>query len=60
MFRSADAIVVKKIDLLPHLDFDLDLFLHHVESVHPGVRILMASARTGDGIDDIATWIRGS
>ncbi len=60
MFRSADAIVVNKIDLLPHLDFDLDLFLHHVESVHPGVRILMASARTGDGIDDIATWIRGS
>ena len=26
MFRSADVVVVNKIDLLPHLDFDLDLF----------------------------------
>jgi hydrogenase nickel incorporation protein HypB len=57
MFRSADAIVVNKIDLLPHLDFDLDLFLHHVESVHPGVRILLVSARTGDGVDAVVDWI---
>jgi hydrogenase nickel incorporation protein HypB len=57
MFRSADAIVVNKIDLLPHLDFDLDLFLQHVESVHPGVRILLVSARTGDGVDAVVDWI---
>ena len=57
MFRSADAIVVNKTDLLPHLDFDLDLFLHHVESVHPGVQIFHTSARTGDGVDEIAAWI---
>jgi hydrogenase nickel incorporation protein HypB len=57
MFRSAHAIVVNKIDLLPHLDFDLDLFLHHVESVHPGVRILLVSARTGDGVDAVVDWI---
>ncbi len=57
MFRSADAIVVNKIDLLPHLDFDLDLFLHHVESVHPGARVLLASARTGEGVDAVTDWI---
>ncbi len=57
MFRSADAIVVNKTDLLPHLDFDLDLFLHHVESVNPGVTVLQTSARTGDGVDAVATWI---
>lgn len=57
MFRSADAIVVNKTDLLPHLDFDLDLFLHNVDSVHPGVTVLMASARTGEGVDRIAAWI---
>jgi hydrogenase nickel incorporation protein HypB len=45
--------------LLPHLDFDLDLFLHHVESVHPGVRILLVSARTGEGVDAVVDWIIG-
>ena len=57
MFRSADAIVVNKIDLLPHLDFDLDLFLHHVESVHPGVPVLLTSARSGEGVDAVVEWI---
>ncbi|MEO1058809.1 MAG: hydrogenase nickel incorporation protein HypB [Actinomycetota bacterium] len=57
MFRSADAIVVNKTDLLPHLDFDLDLFLHHVESVHPGVPVLHTSARTGEGVDAVVDWI---
>jgi hydrogenase nickel incorporation protein HypB len=57
MFRSADAIVVNKIDLLPHLDFDLDLFLHHVESVQPGVPVLLTSARSGEGVDAVVEWI---
>ena len=57
MFRSADAIVVNKTDLLPHLDFDLDLFLHHVESVNPGVQVLLTSARTGEGVDAVTEWI---
>ena len=38
MFRACELVLVNKIDLLPHLDFDLDKFLHHLESVHPGVR----------------------
>jgi hydrogenase nickel incorporation protein HypB len=59
MFRSADAIVVNKMDLLPHLDFDLDAFLANVEAVNPGVRLFHTSARTGDGLDDVLTWLRG-
>ncbi len=37
MFRACDLVVVNKIDLLPHLDFDLDLLLYHLDAVHPGV-----------------------
>ncbi len=59
MFRSADAVVVNKTDLLPHLDFDLDLFLRHLEDVHPGVTVFHASARTGDGVEEIADWLAG-
>ena len=57
MFRSADAIVVNKIDLLPHLDFDLERFVANVEAVNPGVRLLHTSARTGEGVDAVADWL---
>lgn len=58
MFRSADAIVINKMDLLPHLDFDLDAFIANVESVNPGVRLFHTSARTGEGLDDVLAWLR--
>src|SRR5919202_771052 len=42
MFRACELVLVNKIDLLPHLDFDLEKFLHHLDAVHPGVdRILV-------------------
>src|SRR5204863_4518162 len=37
MFRACELVLVNKIDLLPHLDFDLDKFLGNVDAVHPGV-----------------------
>ena len=38
MFRACELVLVNKIDLLPHLDFDLERFLYHLDAVHPGVR----------------------
>ncbi len=35
MFRTCDLVLVNKIDLLPHLDYDLDRFLYNVDQVHP-------------------------
>ncbi|MEZ5215024.1 MAG: hydrogenase nickel incorporation protein HypB [Ilumatobacteraceae bacterium] len=58
MFRSADAIVVNKLDLLPHLDFDLDEFLANVEAVNPGVTVFQTSARTGAGLEAVLEWLR--
>src|SRR5947208_5150513 len=51
MFRACELVVINKIDLLAHLDFDLDKFLYHLDQVHPGVERLLVSARTGEGID---------
>jgi hydrogenase nickel incorporation protein HypB len=60
MFRACELVVVNKIDLLPHLAFDLDRFLYNVDAVHPGVRRLLVSARTGEGIDDWCEWLVGA
>jgi hydrogenase nickel incorporation protein HypB len=57
MFRACDLVVVNKIDLLEHLDFDLELFLHHLDAVHPGVERMLVSARTGEGVDALRGWL---
>jgi hydrogenase nickel incorporation protein HypB len=58
MFRACDLVLVNKIDLLPHLDFDLDKFLYHLDAVHPNVERLLVSARTGDGIEAWREWLQ--
>ena len=57
MFRTADLVLVNKVDLLPHLDFDLPRFLRHLDAVHPGVPRLEVSARTGHGLDAWRDWM---
>ena len=57
MFRSVELVLVNKLDLLPYLDFDLDLFLRNLASVNPGVKVLNVSARTGDGLDAWYDWL---
>ena len=59
MFRAVDAVVVNKIDLLPHLDFDLALFLANLHDVNPRATVIHASARTGSGIDEWCAWLLG-
>jgi hydrogenase nickel incorporation protein HypB len=56
MFRSCELVVINKLDLLPHLDVDLDRLLYHLDAVHPGVRTMAVSARTGEGIDAMREW----
>ena len=58
MFRACELVVVNKIDLLEHLDFDLDRYLERLEAVHPGVEHLLVSARTGEGVDAFRSWLR--
>jgi hydrogenase nickel incorporation protein HypB len=57
MFRSADLVLVNKVDLLQHLDFDLEQFLGNLDAVNPGVRRILTSARTGQGVDEWCSWL---
>ena len=57
MFRTCELILVNKVDLLPHLDFDLDRFLHNVEKVNPGAETMLVSARTGEGVEEWREWL---
>jgi hydrogenase nickel incorporation protein HypB len=59
MFRACELVVINKIDLLDHLEFDLDKFLYFLDQVHPGVERMLVSARTGEGIDGWRDWLLG-
>ena len=57
MFRSADLVLVNKVDLLEHLDFDLEQFLGNLDAVNPDVRPILTSARTGQAVDEWCDWL---
>jgi len=57
MFRACELVILNKIDLLPHLDFDVDRFLANLDQVHPGVERMLVSARTGEGLDRVGDWL---
>ena len=59
MFRTCEFVVVNKIDLLPHVDFDMDRFLANLDQVNPGVEHALVSARTGEGVDRFQDWLAG-
>src|SRR5215213_7575076 len=57
MFRACELVIINKIDLLEHVDCDLEKFLYHLEGVHPGVPHLRVSARTGEGVDAFRDYL---
>ena len=57
MFRTADVVIVNKLDLLPHLDFDLDLFERNLAQVNPAATVIKVSARTSDGLTEWYDWL---
>jgi hydrogenase nickel incorporation protein HypB len=57
MFRTCELVLINKVDLLEHLDFDLDRFLYHLDAVHPGVEHMLLSAKTGEGVDGFRDWL---
>jgi hydrogenase nickel incorporation protein HypB len=59
MFRTCELVLVNKIDLLPHLEFDLERLLYNLDQVNPGVERMLVSARTGEGIDSWREWLSG-
>jgi hydrogenase nickel incorporation protein HypB len=58
MFRTADVMLLNKIDLLPHVRFDIERCLADVRLVNPRLRVLEVSATRGDGLAAWYDWLR--
>lgn len=59
MFHAADVIVLNKIDLLPHVNFNMAAFGKSACELNPKARIFQVSATRGDGLSDWYEWLRG-
>jgi hydrogenase nickel incorporation protein HypB len=57
MFRACEMVVINKIDLLPHLEIDLDKLMYNIDVVNPTARRIVTSARTGEGIGELREWL---
>ena len=58
MFRACRLMLINKIDLLPHVRFDVDRCIAHAHEVNPEIRVLQVSAETGQGMEAWYQWLR--
>jgi hydrogenase nickel incorporation protein HypB len=57
MFHAAGLMLLNKVDLLPHLDFDVARCIEYARRVSPGLPVMQVSARTGEGLDAWIDWL---
>jgi len=56
-FLTAHCLVITKIDLLPHIPFDLEKTKREARKINPALAIFTTSARTGEGIRDLVAYL---
>ena len=59
MFSESDVLIVNKIDLIPHTDFDIEELEETVLKMNPSVVIFRISCRTGEGVQEWTSWLEG-
>ncbi|MEW8506394.1 MAG: hydrogenase nickel incorporation protein HypB [Candidatus Thiodiazotropha sp.] len=60
MFHAADLMLLNKIDLLPHLDFDVKRCIDYAQRINPRIKVLQLSAISGEGMEAWYRWIEAS
>ena len=58
MFKVVDVILVNKIDAAEFFNFNLDVFKEHIKKLNPNAKIIPISAKTGEGIEQWADYLR--
>lgn len=60
MFGSAQLCIINKIDLLPYLDFSMDIFIKNAQKVNRNLKFIELSAKTEEGFGEWSTWLNRS
>jgi hydrogenase nickel incorporation protein HypB len=57
MFHAADLMLLNKVDLLPHLSFDLHRCIEYARRINPKLEVMQVSATSGDGMEQWLAWL---
>ena len=57
MYETCDLLVINKIDVMEYFDFDCEKLIEYAKMRNPKIEILFVSAKTGEGIKQLADWI---
>jgi len=57
MFAAASLMLLNKVDLLPHLGFDVELAIAYARQVNPALPVIRLSATTGEGFEEWLAWL---
>ena len=57
MYETCDLLVINKIDVMEYFDFDREKVIEYAKMRNPKIEILFVSAKTGEGIKQLADWI---
>ena len=58
VFQVCDAMVINKIDVLPYFDFDMEKVREFARRRNPNLQIFPISAKTGEGVDALAAYLK--
>ena len=57
MYETCDLLVINKIDVMEYFDFDCEKVIEYAKMRNPKIEIIFVSAKTGEGIKQLADWI---
>ena len=58
MYQVCSLVLINKIDVLPYFDFNLDKCKEYIGRRNPNCDIIPISAKTGEGVDKFANWLK--
>lgn len=58
MFRRTELVLLNKMDLLPYLNFNVEVAEEDLKGINPESKLLKLSATTGEGMDEWISWIK--
>ena len=58
MFSIVDVVLINKIDAKDYFNFDFEAVKEYITKLNPNIKIIPISAKTGEGIDEWAEWLR--
>ena len=58
MFQVCDTVLINKIDVAPYFDFDFEKCTEYIHMRNPQAKIFPISAKTGEGIEAVADWLK--